>query len=407
MMHLLLARRLSTALAVAALMSGTASLGYSQGKLLLYVPDRFNNQVSDFDITGGGTALIGSAPETTPFEVAITPNGKFAYVATSTTVDGYKIDSSGSATAVPPGAITPVGIISGLATDPTSHYLYVSNTSARDLETYSIDQTTGVLTQAAPPITFAVNTILRGLAADASNHLYLAVQNTVPLPSTVGYTIAYQIGPTGSLTQIGSPSPTATAFGGGPLRLAIGGSILFGTVPTDGQVALYQIQAGGGLSPLGASNVITVNGGTSRPTGIAVSGNTMVLTDAGGATNNVRSYSFTQAATYSLVGTATAASTFALSGIAADSAFAYVSVSGGIARFSLDPATAIMSATPVSTIPLPAGANPQFLAVQAAPAASGGGSGPSAVPAASTWALALLGILLAASSVIMCRRAYR
>jgi DNA-binding beta-propeller fold protein YncE len=120
-----------------------------------------------------------------------------------------------------------------------------------------------------------------------------------------------------------------------------------------------------------------------------------------GATNNVQVYRISGAGLLTLVASGAAGSE--PSGVAVDPSgnFVYVanSFSASITKFSFNPSTGALTAPAT----FPTGGTPQFLMSRPAPIAPPS----SGVPAASTWSLVGLGILLTLSSAILYRRAYR
>jgi 6-phosphogluconolactonase len=89
-----------------------------------------------------------------PFQVRVSPNGKFAYVvdnlASSNESFGvwqYTVDSTtGVLTPNTPAAVASGNAPTEIAIDPTSSFAYVVNRLDNTLSMYTIDQTTGNLT---------------------------------------------------------------------------------------------------------------------------------------------------------------------------------------------------------------------------------------------------------------------
>ena len=97
--------------------------------------------------TGGLTPLAGS-----PFTagvgtsaLAMTPNGKFLYVASTPSITGFTINSDGSLTSVGSPVTFPAPPLA-MSIDPTGSYLYVLNNNSSTVSVYHIDANTGVLT---------------------------------------------------------------------------------------------------------------------------------------------------------------------------------------------------------------------------------------------------------------------
>jgi YVTN family beta-propeller protein len=97
--------------------------------------------------TGALTSIGTISAGTDPTSVAVDPTSKFVYVtnSTSNSVSMYTINTT-------TGALTSVGQISAdmnpssVAVDPTGKFAYVTNSGSNDVSIYTIDATTGALT---------------------------------------------------------------------------------------------------------------------------------------------------------------------------------------------------------------------------------------------------------------------
>jgi 6-phosphogluconolactonase (cycloisomerase 2 family) len=217
--------------------------------------------------TGALTPIVGSAgeaPSTSPRHIAIDPSGRFAYVAngTSNSITVYGIDqTTGALTSpqvlplmfTPPNAPLPVAI----AIDPLGKYAYVANSGTNSVSAFTLDTTTGALTEMAmSPITVPGG------------------PNSVAVEPTGKF--AYVANLTGSTISIldidpntGLPSANGTVQltpGSGPRSVAVdpSGVFLFVTLSVTNQVEGFRINSTDGtltrllgspfetgLSPLG------------------------------------------------------------------------------------------------------------------------------------------------------------
>jgi 6-phosphogluconolactonase (cycloisomerase 2 family) len=80
------------------------------------------------------------------YDLAISPNGQYAYVASTSGIHEYSIGSDGGLTEVS----TPVALATGtapytIAVDPTNQFVYITNTDSTNISIYSIG-TNGALT---------------------------------------------------------------------------------------------------------------------------------------------------------------------------------------------------------------------------------------------------------------------
>jgi 6-phosphogluconolactonase (cycloisomerase 2 family) len=322
-----------------------------------------------------------------PNVVAVTPNNKFMYTGSADgNIDAYSVNTDG--TLVILGApFANAGSVRGLAIDPAGKFLFASDYNNARIYTFSINQSTGRLTL----VTFTgVGTQPRGLATDSGGHLYAALSGA----NSVGQ---YNIdSSTGALSSIASPIAAGTT----PDRVVVtpnGQNVYVSNFGAD-TISGYSIGGGGALSLVGNTTVGTL------PLGLAVhqNGQFLIITLNGfGTTDNVLVYrinaggSLTSVATGSSLGSTGAAAT----GVTIDPTGQYLYVANGaansISKFNFNSVTGGLSAR----VTFATGNVPQFLLSRPAPSG--------AVPAASTWSLALLAMLLTGASALMYRRAYR
>jgi len=388
-------------LASLVLMAGTVIPALAQQKILLWVPDRTNNTLGEYEITPSSGALSAFPAKPTSFsefEVTISPNLKYLYVGENGGINIFVVDPTGSVVTAP---TTLTGNVQGMAFDATGSYLYVSISSVgtERIESYAVNQATGALTLNA---TVALSPKLpRGMATDGHGHLYVSIPNDGS--NVLGYVSAYTMNANGTLTAIGNFS-TGGASGLGPNRLVTNpaGTLLYSSDTFDHAISGFTIAGNGSLSLVGGP--IPVGGGSSQPLGLAINpaGSVLLVTD--NAANSANLYSYAIGAGGVL--TAAAGSPFNSGGnspagltIEPTGANAFVSNtgSGSVTRFALNGTTGVLSGATTTVT----GASPQFLLARFAPAPA-----VSTVPAVSTWMLALLGMLLAASSILVYRRAY-
>ena len=163
--------------------------------------------------------------------LAITPNGKFLYAtnAGAGSVSAYAITPnamlSGNPEPLTPLTDSPFSAGSNPATplvEPTGHYLYVYNSGEQSVEAYSIDQSSGELTEINtysidnPDVTGLTGE--GGLAIDLSGN-YLYVANPVGLGNISVFSISAT---DGTLTQLtSSPFSMGTGVGLGPNWISV------------------------------------------------------------------------------------------------------------------------------------------------------------------------------------------
>ena len=219
----------------------------------VYVANNAVNTLASLSIGAGGVLTpVGSASATGvgPTSVVVHPNGNFAYVSNAggNTISVYRIQSGtlGSAIYVVPTDTGPVK----LAITPNGNFLYAVNINAGTISEYSIAQGGGLTAVAGSPYG-ANNGVhqggLNGLAIDPSS-TYLYVSNATN--STV---YEYQIRASdGVLQYLGSTSAGLSA----PTSVAISPNGKFAYVVNSGtnKVAIFSIGAGGTLTPSSSAN---------------------------------------------------------------------------------------------------------------------------------------------------------
>jgi 6-phosphogluconolactonase (cycloisomerase 2 family) len=375
--------------ALAFLIAGgwTSSYGQTTG---LYVPNTASNNLGLFTVnstTGAVTpGVVTGTGNNSPFEAVATPDNKIVYVAhTGGVVAGFLIASNGTATAVGTPFANVGGNAFGIAIDTSGKYVYVSNGSNNTIESFSINTTSGVLTSLGS--TAAGGTSPRGMAVDASNHLYVALSS--------GGVAQFTINSNGTLTA----GPVAVSAAG-TNRLAINpaGTLLYATNNTsagaNGVVTGFTIGAGGALTA-GAANVGV---GADEVEGLVVSSNGGALFVADTTAGTIRSYTIGGGGALSF---ATAAAVTSPLGVTIDPSgkFLFASSNGGGSNVTEFTITGTTLSAPVAFSS--GGITAGFLVSRPLPAAL------STVPAASTWSLIFLGMLLAGSSALLYKRAYR
>jgi 6-phosphogluconolactonase len=298
---------------------------HPSGKFL-YIGNQFGS-VSAFNIntkTGQLTPISGS-----PFPgigteagqtLAIDPAGHFLYIGFGVPdnetqpgyLAGYQINQSTGALTAVPGSPYSVGQFGeGVAVDPSGQYLYYGNLAATGfnpvgppLYTFSLDQTTGALTE---QFTYG---------GDASGGIELAiVSSTVEV--TYQPTFAYLTNPasksiseyaisgsTGALTPL-LHSPLTDA-NGPRASAAIPNGKFFYTANANGTISEYSIGGTGALSKIKGSPIT----GLSNPVGIALDSLNSLLYEVDQTTSSASAYQINPTS-----GVLTLASNYTLGGV--------------------------------------------------------------------------------------------
>lgn len=207
----------------------------------LYSPNLQN--VSQFAISSTGLSALSPSTASTganPTAMAVTPNGKFAYVVNQSddSISQFSVGSSGVLSALPIATVS-TGSNSkptSIAIDPNSSYLYVTLSGSDKVIQYSIGSAGGLSTQA----TLSTGDYPQGIAI-TQNGQYLYVTNAVD--GTVSqYAVA-----NGKLTAL---STATVASGVTPAAIAVTPDSQYVYVANygDNTVAWFSIGSGGFLT---------------------------------------------------------------------------------------------------------------------------------------------------------------
>nr|WP_315429691.1 beta-propeller fold lactonase family protein [uncultured Albidiferax sp.] len=247
------------------------------------------------DTTGALTMLGWTSAESAGYGMAISPDGKYLYVANfgSATLSQFSVASTGILSAMSTASVATGVNPYGVAVSPDGLYVYVSNSSGNSISQYSVGST-GALTALSTP-TVSVSSLgstPTGIAIDpASNYVYVTLSGSAKLAQ-------FSIGSGGMLTAL---SPASVSTGTTPRSVAVspGGRYAYVTNGGDNTVSQYSISSGK-LTALPTATVAT----GSNPRGIAMapSGSFAYVTNYNDAT--VSSYSVGSAGALTLLGTA-------------------------------------------------------------------------------------------------------
>jgi DNA-binding beta-propeller fold protein YncE len=210
--------------------------------------------VSQYAVGVGGLLSSVTPPTVSagadPFPIAVTPDGKSAYVANAfdNTVSQYDINpASGALSPKTPATVATGTFPEGLAVTPDSKSVYVTNVGRDTVSQYSVDPQTGALSPKTPatvgtgPAPFGVAVSPDGKSA------YVADSASVG-----GGVSQYSIDPlTGALSP---KTPGTVAAGVSPTGIAVtpnGKSVYAANQPGNGggTVSQFDVGAGGALTP--------------------------------------------------------------------------------------------------------------------------------------------------------------
>jgi 6-phosphogluconolactonase (cycloisomerase 2 family) len=196
-------------------------------------------------ISSSGSLTAVNTPAQTgvqPIAVAMTPDGKFAYVlnANSSTVSQFAVATDGTLTQ-PASAIGTGLQPTAIAVDPQERFAVVANTNSgagATLSVFSINTTTGVLATAAAPIPLNVGD--PKTLAVSGNEIYIADANTIDIlifsPATGTFAFA-----TGSPFSAGAASTNISALYSPPQA----STVLYATDTTTNQILSFTLSNSG------------------------------------------------------------------------------------------------------------------------------------------------------------------
>ncbi len=227
-----------------------------------YVTDD-TNALSRFDIAPDGTLTQVGTPVNTggtnPLAVAITPDGRHAYVADNGTSDLSRFDIA------PDGTLTQVGTPvntggsrpTGVAITPDGRHAYVADWSSSDLSRFDI-ASDGTLTQVGTPVKTGGTNPLGVAITPGGRHAYVVDDISRDLSR-------FDIASDGALTRVGTPVNTG---GVDPADVAVtpDGRHAYVTDNGSGDLSRFDIASDGTLKHVG----MPVNTGGVGPEGVAV-----------------------------------------------------------------------------------------------------------------------------------------
>jgi YVTN family beta-propeller protein len=269
----------------------------------LFIANSATNNISTYTVKTDGTLTAGSSSATTgttPLSMAIDSASHFLFVANlgsqidpaSGTVSVFTIQSGGlTEVAGSPFRVAPLSAPSGpgpsaLAVTPDGKFLYVANQFEGTVSSFVVDGTSGALT-AGP--TVVVGTAPSGIAVTPDGG-FLYVSNTGS-SNVSGFAVCNQIvtscsvptSPDGTLTPV-LGSPFSAGLGPSAIAVAFSGKFLFVVDRQSNQVSEYKLATGTGeLTPNTQATIST--GGT--PTSIAIRTGTTVDSTTQGITDYV------------------------------------------------------------------------------------------------------------------------
>jgi 6-phosphogluconolactonase (cycloisomerase 2 family) len=249
----------------------------------VYVANGGTDGVSGYsiDATTGALSPVSGSPFAGgggPRGIALAPSGKFIYTAdrNGNSVSGFSINADtavltpvpGSPFAIAPGAEVQPGP-QQLTVDPSGRFLYVSDHLTGDIAGFTINMTTGALTQiSGSPFTDQPGNLGPGIqpyalvVAPSGKFLYVTNHGSGTLSV---YSVNAE---TGALTPItGSPFSIPSECGAAPFGLATvpSGQVLYVAENQCGAIAVFSLNAMTGVPTQTTNSPFFINAGDCNP----------------------------------------------------------------------------------------------------------------------------------------------
>jgi 6-phosphogluconolactonase len=312
---------LQKALVLVLIFAGFAGcIGCTTSSHYVYVTLPAANEVAAYreDPYSGTLTQLSGSPYTVgdgAVSLVLHPSGKFLYVANPGTAGAaendislFDVQSNGTLAEVPPRtSVAPFGSQpSLLVMDPAGGYLYVMNSLSNNISVFSIDSSSGVLTQ-LPNSPFPIGVPLLNMKVTPSGN-YLFVSSSSPVSSGTPYgSIAVYSLNAGTLTLTARPISSA---GSTPNGMAVDptGTYLYVTNTGTNSIAIFSIGSSGALTQVNGSPLAGYVDGD--PVSLILDPKGQFLYVANQASNNVAVYSISST-TGLPVALTTSTSTFA------------------------------------------------------------------------------------------------
>ena len=244
----------------------------------VYVTSQVDRTVSQYNVNQMTGALSPKTPATIapgptpPTGIAVTPDGRNAYVAVvgavSSDANGaiaqYKIDPVTGALSLGTDRSVPTGLVPiQIAVTPNGKSAYVTNEDSGTVSQYNVDQMTGALSPKSPPIVPAATFPYAITVTRDGRSAYVTEEGSQGGDNVLQYNIDPASG------ALSPKTPASVATGGFPEGIAVtpDGSSAYVTSLTHNTISQYSIDpVSGALSPKVPATV----GAGPIPVGIAV-----------------------------------------------------------------------------------------------------------------------------------------
>jgi 6-phosphogluconolactonase (cycloisomerase 2 family) len=224
--------------------------GGGTGTARVYVANATTGSIAGFTIGTDKLTAVPNSPMSlgfAPLAAVVSPNNAYLYVASSSSINVYAINSDGSLTAKNNGALISVA---SLDVSPDGKWLFGLDLIQNALDEFQIDSSTGGITPVATPGYDALTgTILPSMVkvSPLGNYVFCAL-------GTGGDRVFSLDTATGNLTYVQGLSLDTTTTSDNALAVDSTGLYLYiARSGTNGGLAVYTIKAGGVLNSIAGS----------------------------------------------------------------------------------------------------------------------------------------------------------
>jgi DNA-binding beta-propeller fold protein YncE len=222
-----------------------------------FVADYGSNTMAQYTFsTGNSLTPNGSAPAgSVPWNQAITPNGKYLYVANfyGADISQYSISASGTLTPLTPATVASGNDPYQIAVSPDGRNVYVANFSSGSVDVYDI-ASDGTLTLAQTETTDLSEPAGLAVSPDGSS-VYVGDSGNREI-------VEFNRASDGSLTPK-SPATVASDFSGvGGVVVSPDGSSVYTASDSNSTIDEYNVGSGGELTPKATPSVSAPSGGS-------------------------------------------------------------------------------------------------------------------------------------------------
>jgi 6-phosphogluconolactonase len=251
---------------------GSTGSGSSTSSDYVYVANATTATVSGYLVGTNALTAVANSPFTltfTPTAVAVNPANSIVFVAGSSSISAFSIQSGGVLSVLTSGGVLGVDAIA-MDISPDGNWLLVLDGNGLSIEEFQINSTTGALTQ-VPSTFYTVSSgtvVPRAIRfAPSGNYVFVALGTAGDLVYTFNTALS-----SGALTNLLTLAAPVPPMSDNALAVSPNSSTLYiarSNSTAAGAIVAYSIGAGGALSPISSaitgalpSSVAVNNAGT-------------------------------------------------------------------------------------------------------------------------------------------------